>query len=206
MIRINLLPFREARKKENIRRQISIYVLSVGLLVCLMVLGFLRLNTTLSQVKVERANKAKELEKYKHTNQRLAEIKKKISEIRTKLEVIRGLDKDKLGPVHILDEVATSVPRDKLWLRSLSESKGKLVLEGTAMDNETVALFMNNLEAAPHIKTVDLKRTKLRVLKQYKLNLTDFALECKTYAYKPKKPKKKVSKKKRKKGRRKRKR
>jgi type IV pilus assembly protein PilN len=35
MIRINLLPFRAARKKENIRRQLSIYVLSV---VCLLLL------------------------------------------------------------------------------------------------------------------------------------------------------------------------
>jgi len=197
MIRINLLPFREARKKENVRRQISIYVLSVGLLLCLMVIGFLRLNSTLNQVKAKKAEKVKELAKYKDTNKRLAEIKKKISEIRTKLEVIRGLDKNKLGPVHILDEVAMAVPRDKLWLRSLAESRGKLTLEGTAMDNEAVALFMNNLEVAQHIKSVDLKRTKLRVVKQYKLNLTDFSLECKTFEFKekPKKVAKKRSKK-----------
>ena len=187
MIRINLLPFREARKKENIRRQISIYVLSVGLLICLMVLAFIHLNSTLNGLKAQRREKAKELAKYKDTNQRLAEIKKKISEIRTKLEVIRGLEKNKMGPVQLLDEIATAVPRDKLWLRSLVEKKGKLTLEGTAMDNETVALFMNNLEAAPHIRTVDLKSTRLRVLKAYKLNLMDFAIDCKTYAFKEKK-------------------
>ena len=33
MIRINLLPFRSARKKENIRRQLSIFVLSLILTV-----------------------------------------------------------------------------------------------------------------------------------------------------------------------------
>ena len=187
MIRINLLPFREARKKENIRRQISIYVLSVGLLICLMVFGFLRLNSTLAGLREKKSEKTKELAKYKDTNKRLAEIKKKISEIRAKLEVIRGLEKNKMGPVQLLDEIAMAVPRDKLWLRSLVEKSGKLTLEGTAMDNETVALFMNNLEAAPHIKTVDLKSTRLRVLKTYKLNLMDFVLNCKTYAFKQKK-------------------
>ena len=193
MIRINLLPFREERKKENIRRQISIYVLSVGLLLCLMVLGYLRLHSTVAALEAEKQNKTKELARFKDTNKRLAEIKKKISEIKTKLEVIRGLEKNKMGPVRLLDEVAMAVPRDKLWLRSLVEKKGKLTLEGTAMDNETVALFMNNLEAAPHIKRVDLKSTRLRVLKQYKLNLMDFAIDCKTYAFKEKskRPKKK---------------
>jgi len=42
MIRINLLPFRAARKKENIRRQISVFVLSVVCLALLM--GFVFLN------------------------------------------------------------------------------------------------------------------------------------------------------------------
>ncbi|MBW1729744.1 MAG: PilN domain-containing protein [Deltaproteobacteria bacterium] len=186
MIKINLLPFRAARKKENIKRQISVYVLSVLLLVCLMVLGFLRLNGTLNQVRAEKARKAKELAKYKDTNRQLAKIKKRIKQIKAKLQVIRSLEKDKIGPVQLLDEIAMAVPRDKLWLRSLKEHKGKLSLVGTAMDNETVALFMNNLEATPHIKTVDLKRTKLKVLKKYKLSLTDFELDCKTYAYKEK--------------------
>jgi len=187
MIRINLLPFREARKKENIRRQISIYVLSLVLLICLMVLAFIRLNSTLNGLKAQKREKVKELAKYKDTNRRLAEIKKELSEIRTKMEVIRGLEKNKMGPVQLLDEIASAVPRDKLWLRSLLEKKGVLTLEGTAMDNETVALFMNKLEAAPHIKTVDLKSTRLRALKAYKLNLMDFAVECRTYAFKEKK-------------------
>ena len=187
MIRINLLPFREARKKENIRRQISIYVLSVGLLICIMVFGFVRLNATLARLRAQKAEVTKELAKYKDTNRRLAEVKKKISEIRTKLEVIRGLEKNKMGPVQLLDEIAMAVPRDKLWLRALVEKKGRLTLEGTAMDNETVALFMNNLEAASLIRSVDLKSTRLRVLKSYKLDLMDFVLDCKTYAFKEKK-------------------
>jgi len=33
MIRINLLPYRAARSKENIRRQVSVYCLSIMLLI-----------------------------------------------------------------------------------------------------------------------------------------------------------------------------
>jgi len=76
-----------------------------------------------------------------------------------------------------------------LWLRSLSEKKGFLTLQGTAMDNETIALFMTNLEKAEHITTVDLNDAKLKYLKKYKLNVVDFNLDCKTYSFKKKKPK-----------------
>ena len=51
MIRINLLPFRAARKKENIKRQISIYVLTVILLLVGMGYTFLDLNSELSKLK-----------------------------------------------------------------------------------------------------------------------------------------------------------
>jgi Tfp pilus assembly protein PilN len=81
------------------------------------------------------------------------------------------------------------VPKDKLWLRSLREKSGVLVLEGTAMDNETVALFMTNLEKSAYISSVDLKTTKLKALSRYKLDVSDFVLNCKTYAFKDEKPK-----------------
>ena len=186
MIRINLLPFRAARKKENIRRQLMIYGLSVVCLLSLMGWSFIHLTTTLSDLKIEEENKQKELKTYEATIRKIADLEKKIKEIRAKLEVIRELERNKTGPVHLLDEIAMAVPKEKLWLSSMKETKGSLTLTGTAMDNETVALFMTNLEKSDYISDVDLQSAKLREIKEYKLNVSDFALECKTYAYKDK--------------------
>jgi type IV pilus assembly protein PilN len=189
MIRINLLPFRAARKKENIRRQVSIFGLTVLFMFTLMGYILWDLSSTLSSVKAERLQKEKELATFAQTNKKLADLKKKTTEMRGKLEVIRGLEKQKSGPVHLLEEIARAVPKEKLWLRSLREKSGVLVLEGTAMDNETVALFMTNLEKSADISSVDLKSTKLKTLSRYKLDVSDFVLSCKTYAFKDKKPK-----------------
>jgi type IV pilus assembly protein PilN len=186
MIRINLLPFRAARKKENIKRQVSVFILAVILLFSVMGFIFITLTGKLAGVRNEKAQKTKELAHYEATNKKLEDLRKKIEEIRTKLGVIRTLEKNKTGPVRLLDEIATAVPKDKLWLRSLEEKRGLLTLTGTAMDNETVALFMTNLEKAGLITSVDLKNTKLRTLQQYKLNVTDFVLECKTYIFEKK--------------------
>ena len=189
MIRINLLPFRAARKKENIKRQITIYALTVLLLFTAMAYMYLQLTSTLSNLKAEAARLKTELAGYEKTINKINELEKKVKEIRAKLEVIKELESNKTGPVHLLDEITIAVPKDKLWLTSFKESNGSLILTGTAMDNETVALFMTNLQKSDYINTVDLESTRLRALPQYKLNVSDFILNCKTYAFKDKQKK-----------------
>jgi type IV pilus assembly protein PilN len=186
MIRINLLPFRAARKKENIRRQLTLFVLSVVFAFVVMGWYFMKLSSTLKDRKKEEAQIKVELAAYKKTIERINSLEKKIAEIRKKLDVIKDLEKMKTGPVLLLDQIATAVPKEKLWLTSLTEKGGKLTLNGTAMDNETVAVFMTNLENSELITAVDLKSTKLRSLPEYKLNVSDFSLECTTYAFKEK--------------------
>ena len=186
MIRINLLPFRAARKKENIRRQLMVYGLSVVLLLSIMGYTLFYLTSTLSGLKEDEKRIQDELKTYEQTIKRIAELEKKIKEIRAKLDVIRELERNKTGPVHLLDEIALAVPKEKLWLSSMKEARGNLTLTGTAMDNETVALFMTNLEQSDYISGVDLQTAKLRIIPDYKLNVADFILECKTYAYKEK--------------------
>jgi type IV pilus assembly protein PilN len=184
MIRINLLPFRAARKKENIRRQISVFVLSVVCLALLMGFVFLNLSRTVAALEADMSSKKKELATYAETTKKIQVLKKKIAEVRAKLNVIKELETKKTGPVLLLDELSMAVPKEKLWLTDLNEKNGILTLNGTAMDNDTVALFMTNLENAKHIVSVDLQTTKLKNLPKYKLNVVDFVLICKTYAHK----------------------
>lgn len=192
MIRINLLPFRAARKKENIRRQLTIFALTVVFALVVMAYYFMKLSSTLSDREKEEQQIKVELAGYKKTIERINNLEKKIAEIRKKLDVIKDLEKKKTGPVLLLDQIAMAVPKEKLWLTSFVEKKGKLTLNGTAMDNETVAVFMTNLENAELITAVDLKSTRLRSLPKYKLSVSDFSLECTTYAFKEEKKAKKT--------------
>ena len=184
MIKINLLPFRAARKRENIKRQITIYALAVALSIVIMGYYFIQLTSEVRSKKDEESRITTELASYKKELDELKQLDKKIKEIRTKLNVIQDLEKGKTGPVLLLADIASSVPKDKLWLTSFNESSGSLTLTGTAMDNETVALFMNNLEKTEHITTVDLQSATLRDIPDYGLKVSDFILQCKTYAHK----------------------
>ena len=186
MIRINLFPFRAARIKENIRRQIFYYFGSLVILLLLMTLFYVNYASEVKSLRQDRDVKKKKLDSFKDTNEKIKAIKEMIVEVELKLDTIKGLEEIKTGPVRLLDDIAMSVPKDKLWLASLRENKGTLSLEGTAMDNETVADFMNSLESKETIKTVALVRTKQREIKGFDLNIKDFALRCTTYAFKEK--------------------
>ena len=197
MIRINLLPFRAARKRENVKRQITIYVVAVCC--ALLVMGglFFKYSKNLSDLKNEEGRLTKELAGYDKELKEIKDLENKIKEINKKLDVIKGLEKGKTGPVLLLSDIADAVPKNKLWLTSLSEKDGKLNLTGTAMDYETVSLFMKNLERTEQIiATPVLKKTESRNLPAFKLTVSDFNLECKTYAAAKKSEPKKTKKKK----------
>jgi type IV pilus assembly protein PilN len=184
MIRINLFPFRAARIKENIRRQVTIYLLSTVFLLLALSYYTLDFNKKAKILRADQEAKQHKLATFRATTSKLKRLKDTIDDVTLKLNTIRELEKAKTGPVKLLDDIAMSIPREKLWLISLRESGGILTLEGTAMDNETVADFMNRLESTESMKSVELVKTQQKEVTQLKLNLKDFALNCKTYAYK----------------------
>ena len=192
MIKVNLFPFRAARIKENIRRQVTIYILSVIFLVLLMgpfpfhPYSYFSLNKEVKSLRKDRDVKQKELDSFKDTNIKIKALKKTITDVEVKLKTIKRLEKGKTGPVRLLDDIAMSVPKDKLWLTTLKEKKGTLILDGTAMDNEIVADFMNRLKNTKSIKSVQLVRTRQKKIPEFDLSLKDFSLNSTTYAFEEK--------------------
>jgi type IV pilus assembly protein PilN len=188
MIKINLFPFRAIRAKENIRRQVTIYLLSTIFILLALSYYALDLNKKVKILRADQQAKQQKLATFQATIAKLKQLEDTIRDVELKLKTIQDLEKDKTGPVRLLDDIAMSVPRDKLWLISLKEKAGTLALEGTAMDNETVADFMNRLESKESMNSVELVKTQQKEIATLKLNLMNFTITCKTYAYKEPEP------------------
>ena len=189
MIKINLLPFRATRIKEKIKLHVFIYIGFSSILILAMTWFYIDYTTKLKDLRKRQDKLDGELASYKDITAKIRVLEQTKKDVDGKLKKIKELEKVKSGPVKLLDDIAVSVPKDKLWLTALKETKGTLVLEGTAMDNETVADFMNRLKGTESIKSVKLVRTKQKKITELNLNLKDFALKCKTYAYKEPPPK-----------------
>ncbi|MBW2143718.1 MAG: PilN domain-containing protein [Deltaproteobacteria bacterium] len=176
MIRINLLPFRAAKKLENIRMQISVYVLSVVLLVAVLSFSLIMLNSKIKELQAQESRLQKELDSYAEMLKKIKELKRKRADVKGKLDVIQGLEAQKAGPVQLFDEIAMAVPEGKLFLRSINESKDTVSMSGVAIDYDTVARFMTNLENTTKINTVTLGSTNQT--EQNKLSVCNFTLSC----------------------------
>ena len=155
MIRINLLPFRAARKKENVRRQVSIFLLSLVLV--LIVLGWIHIYLQSKQSKMTEnvAEIKKELELYKKKDIEMRELRQKLKTLEQRKGVIDGLEAKRFKPVHVLDSLTQKIVPDRMWLTNLTLRGSRLQLSGIAVDNNTVADFMDNLETIPTMPTAD---------------------------------------------------
>lgn len=177
MIRINLLPFRAARKKENIRRQISIFLLSFVLVTVTMIYSNTRLNSMMLDLNTRTETITKKLAKYNKINNEIKLIKKKLELVTKKTNVIKNLDLSREDSVRLLDAMTKMVIEKRMWLTML-ETKGKTVnINGVALDNKTVADFMTRLEDSKLFKKVELKTTKQQQFKKT-INLKSFEIRC----------------------------
>jgi type IV pilus assembly protein PilN len=165
MIRINLLPFRSARKKENIRRQISIFALS-GVLLAVSLFGCHLLLANRVAAKAQAVADAKaELAQLEKKLNEIKEIKKMLESIRRKTAVIEDLELSRQASVRMLDAMAQLVVEDQMYLTHLKVSENLLEVAGIAADNQTIANFMTRLEHSGLFKKVVLKSASANPLK-----------------------------------------
>ena len=73
-----------------------------------------------------------------------------------KLDSIKKLQAGSQVTVRVLDEVASRTPTSRMWLTSLQQSAGRLQLQGIALDNETIAQYMQQLEASEYFEKTEL--------------------------------------------------
>jgi len=161
MLQINLLPVREARRKEELRQLVM-----QGALVLLVVgaaIGFTHsiMSEKIASSRGRISQMQRDIDQYKPQLDQVAAFRKKKKELETKIDVIDELDKARSGPVRVLSELAARTP-DRLWLTSL-ETEGKtVVLVGQSLDTDLVALFLRSLGESPYFGEVDLDKTELK--------------------------------------------
>lgn len=160
MITINLLPVRAARKKENVRRQVSVFLLCVALAICVLAYVTISMSHKISRIERDIETTETELKKYQAKAKEAAKIKKELKKLEEKMDIIVKLEANRSGPVRFMDALTGLIVGNKMWLTSLSESQGNMKLAGVATDNKTIADFMVNLEKSPYFSSVDLISSK----------------------------------------------
>lgn len=171
MIKINLLPIREIKKKEGIRQLISVGVLTLVLVVLSLGAFHFSLVKKTSALQSEIKNTQQEIGRLNKIVGDVKKYEKEKKALEKKIGIIDILNQKRSGPVYMLDELSKNIPTGA-WITSLNENNLKLTLDGIALDNETIAGFMSRLENSTYFSNVELVRSGRH--KSENLNLKKF--------------------------------
>ena len=179
MIKINLLPLRASKKKESTRQLVSILVISLaGVLVVGLSLYFLTI-AKISATTDEIAKSEQEIQQLKAKIGQIDNIKKLQAEVKKKLDILTQLRKEKTGPASRLARLSESVP-DKLWLVKYTENLGTVSISGFSVNEEIIATFMRNLQAAEDFDKIELQVSEQAEIAGIKVKRFDITFNIKS--------------------------
>jgi type IV pilus assembly protein PilN len=175
MIKINLLLTKKEKKKVGMRKEIIVLISSAILLLIILMFLQWRMDKAKDDLLLEISNKEKDIAKNKSLTVELNKAKESNKLLEEKLNVINSLRKEKASPARVLDELSIDKP-ERIQFESLKKEGSKLGVEGIALDDETVANFMENLRKSKIFKNVDLVVSEQ--IEQSKIKLKKFIITC----------------------------
>jgi type IV pilus assembly protein PilN len=169
MIGINLLPYREEKRKAK-RQQFYGLLGLVSILACLIALGLY----TVIDGYVEAQNAKNDFLK-----KEIASLDKQIDEIKrlrnqaqdmlARKQIIESLQRDRAEAVRLLSELARQMP-EGVYLNSLRQDGARITMIGYSQSNARVSTLMRNIEASQWLGDPQLVEIKAIPRNTRKLN------------------------------------
>ena len=147
MARINLLPWREALRKE--RQQIFFTTMGVFVVVTILLWGAVHLVNTQRIDYQETRNQFLNVQ-IEALDKKIAEIEaleKEKERLKARIEAIERLQGNRPLIVHLFDEMVTSMP-DGVSIVSVKQTGKAITIKGVAQSNARVSSFMRKLESS----------------------------------------------------------
>ncbi|RMG44740.1 MAG: hypothetical protein D6719_01285 [Candidatus Dadabacteria bacterium] len=144
---------------------------AASLVLLIVVFFFMQQSITADIIKMsdKKGELEAELARWQKETKAVKDLEKKKKDLKLKLAVIARLKRSKIGPVRVLDDLNMALP-ERSWLTRIDAKSDRLQIKGLALDNQTIALFMKELEASDYFNNVDLVETKLVDRKGVKMN------------------------------------
>ncbi|MCB1936910.1 MAG: PilN domain-containing protein [Nitrosomonas sp.] len=173
MIRINLLPHRELKRKAR-QQQVAI---SAGVVLAMGLLTIWAVNDVISG-KIDAQNGRNQFlnNHIAILDQQIAEIrdiKNQTQELLSRKNVVETLQGNRSEVVHLLDQLIWQLP-DGVYLKSIKQTGHNVNLTGYAQSNAWVSTLMRNLESSQWLESpvlVEIKAATVNNARQNEFNL-----------------------------------
>ena len=175
MIRINLLPHREIRRKQQQQQFVIVLggIAAIGLGIWFLVHTYLSngLDTQNSRNKYlegEIAKVDKEIEEIK-------KLKEQTAALLARKQVVETLQSNRAEVVHLLDQLVRQLP-DGIYLKGIKQIGNKVTINGYTQSQARVSTLMRNLESSPYLESPSL--IEIRAVQQGPIRTNEFTLNA----------------------------
>ncbi|HEX7027629.1 MAG TPA: PilN domain-containing protein [Gammaproteobacteria bacterium] len=151
MSQINLLPWREERRKELTARFMT-HAVGIGIIAALIVFAArFHVGNHVAHHQSRNQYLQSEIDILNTKLQEIKDIEKTKANLLARMNVIQELQRSRPEIVHLFEELVTTLP-EGVWLQSIKQNGKQLSIEGSAESNARVSAYMRNLEASAWLK------------------------------------------------------
>jgi type IV pilus assembly protein PilN len=155
MTRLNLLPWREMRRKEQDRKLISVAVGSGVLMLVIVGFTYWRLEAMIDNQALRNDFLVKETKRVEEELKEIKALEKTRDDLIARMNVIEQLQQDRTRIVHVFDDLVRKLP-EGVYLTSLKQTGVNFTISGVAQSNARVSAFMRNLDSSDWFVNPDL--------------------------------------------------
>jgi type IV pilus assembly protein PilN len=175
MIRINLLPHREIRRKQQ-QQQFFIglgVVAAIGIAIWFVVHTFL--NEQIDDQQSRTRYLDEEIAKLDLQIEEIKKVQEQTAALLARKKVVETLQGNRAEVVHLLDQLVRQLP-DGVYLKGVKQTGQKVTIQGYTQSQARVSTLMRNLESSPYIDSpglVEIKSTQLGTqrLNEFTMNI-----------------------------------
>jgi len=184
--RLNLLPWRDMRRREQDRQLLTVAIGAWVLMVIIVFYAHIHVTGLIDAQNRRNEYLKQEIAKVEKQIKEVAELKKRREDLIARMNVIQQLQADRTRVVRIFDELVRRVP-EGVQLASLKQSgSASMALTGVAQSNARVSALMRNFSASEWFD--DPKLDVINVRQKGGDRVSEFSMKVKNSAKPAKAP------------------
>ncbi len=155
MTQINLLPWREELRQEQKKQFAVMAVMTCVLAAAIVALIHFQMQAKIDYQLSRNSFLTAEIAKVDEEIKEISELQKVRRSLIERMEVIQDLQGSRPSIVHLFTEIVSTVPNG-VYLKTLTQTGGNLLINGEAESNARVSTYMRNLSASDWLKEPNL--------------------------------------------------
>lgn len=177
MVRINLLPHRELRRKRQRDAFVALSVTTLAVGAAFVFAVYAIIDGHIEQQQGRNSYLDGEIAKLDKQIEEIRKLREQTQAMLARKKVVETLQANRSEAVHLLDQLVRQLP-DGVYLKSVKQSGPLVNISGYAQSNARVSSLLRNLEASPWLQDPSLVEIKAAAT-QGTTRLNEFAINVK---------------------------